>query len=163
MKLDISTILSKLDQNDMRVYSSIGNTHEARDELDKNISWMIPQWMTGSHDPSQQRNLVILFDELCNPGWSVFYKHPELQAKLLATMGNGRTKHKFHRPSGGKVSKYPDLINLLREHYEDIRDDEVVLWCHHNDIEAVEDMMDQSGMSLDSRKPIRAQFKKVTT
>lgn len=163
MKLDISTILSKLDQNDMRVYNSVGDTKAARNELDKNVSWMIPQWMTGSYDAVQQRNLVILFDELCNPGWSVFYKHPELQTKLLAAMGNGRTKHRFYRPSGGKISKYPELIELLQSVYEDIRDDEVVLWCHHNDIKDLDDMMDQVGMSLDSRKPIRAQFIKAIT
>jgi len=161
MKLNIHEILGKLDNNNFDTYREIGVTDEARAEFDKNISWMIPQWFTGAVNPVDHRNMVVMFDQACNPGWGALYYHPELQAKLLAAIGYRGVRHKFYRPSGKRKSSIKKLFDLLQLVYEDIHEDEVVLWCRSSTINDLEDLLDRAGIPLEYRKDYCKQFKTI--
>jgi len=43
MSLSITQILSRLDNCDMVLYDDISNNTDDKKQLDKNISWLIPQ------------------------------------------------------------------------------------------------------------------------
>lgn len=158
MTLNLHQILDSLDRNDFNVRQNL--TDEERAEFDKNVSWMIPQWMASAKSEHAHANAVMMFDEFCNPGWGSFYNHPELQAKLLACMGMGPTNHQF--PKRGKRSTaITDLFGMLQTYYEDIRREEVALWCLNTNIESLTNHMDDLGIDTDSRKKIVDQWKKL--
>jgi hypothetical protein len=125
-KLDIFSILGYLDEGDMEVYTSLREEPELMKELEKNISWLIPQWMTSSTDDYDHRNLILAFNEICNSGWFKLHGHPELQTKLLACCGVGKTRHKYYKST--KTRNLTKMINLLSHKYKDIRDEQVELW-----------------------------------
>lgn len=165
MKLDIQDVLSRLDKNDLHVFDSFSVNSTERVELSKNISWMIPQWATAAYTDAAHRNAVIMFDTLCNPGWGAFYKHPELQTKLLGVIGSGKTvRHRFFRPSYSGNRNYMNsmLVDMIRVDHPDIRDNEVLLWCKTHDEEIVIDLMDADGIiSEKDRKEILKMYRKL--
>ena len=161
MKLELTETLRSLDQGDMTLYDRL--KPDQRKELEKNISWMIPQWMTGSYNEDDHRNLVFMFDEVCNPGWGSFYGHPELQTKLLAAMGMGTTRHRFFRPTGARRGRTAALMELACMVQEDIREEELALFCRSTDIEELNDLMNDAGVQMDQRKEIETQWQKFRT
>lgn len=162
MSYNLQDVLTHLDQNDMNIYEMFGTDHEAADKFSKDVSWMLPQWITTSTNDGEHRAQVLMFDELCNAGWGKFYYHPRLQAKLLALIGPGRkVRHKFYRPTGGRVPVMDALFDLLLAEMEDIRPDEVALWVKSSDIEDLEDLMYAHGIPVDKHGEIRTQYEKV--
>lgn len=163
MKLDIQQILKKLDKNDITICDSY--VGDERKEFEKNISWMIPQWMTGAHTDVHHRNLIIMFDEVCNEGWGSFYKHPVLQAKLLSLIGPGRTvKHRFFPPTGNRKSTAVDqtIEDMLQHDYLDIRSDEVVLWCKTHTDDEFYTLLDTNGVVDDKqRRSLHKHYKRM--
>ena len=102
--LNIFLVLEYLDENNMELYEAVKDDENLLKDLEKNIGWLIPQWFTGSPNEDVHRALILSFNELCNVGWHNFYKHPQLQAKLLASAGLGKSvRHKFFRPSTKKL------------------------------------------------------------
>lgn len=159
--MNLFDILTHMDYNDQGLYDALREDPEGMAELRKNIGWLIPQWMTGADRGADHADLVLMFDELCNPGWSSFTDHPELQTKLLALVGLGKkTKHKFYRPAG-KTAGSAELAGLLRSEYPDISETELALYCRDADITELEDLMDRWGVQQDDRKTIVKQFEKM--
>jgi len=158
MKLDIQKVLNRLDKGDMRLYNDISENASYKKQLDTNVSWLIPQWMTGSSNTRDHRNSIMMFDVACNPVWKSLYKHSELQAKMLAVIGNGSIKHKFFRPTGKRKSNIDELYGLLQLFYEDIKQDEVVMFFSNTNIEEVNDLIDRSGLPPENRSRICKQY-----
>ena len=128
-KLDIFAVLSYLDENNLGVYEALREDSEMLKEFERNVSWMLPQWMTGATSDSVHAELIDNFNEICNDGWFELYGHPELQAKLLACCGVGRTRHKYYKPkTSPNLSK---MTELLKGKYVDIREGEVLMWVRH--------------------------------
>jgi hypothetical protein len=161
MTLDIHGILKKLDQGDMNVYRDASKVPSAKKELDKNASWLIPQWLTGSPNETDHRNKVVMFDQICNPNWSSLYHYPELQTKLMAVIGTGSVQHKFYRPTAKRASNVSELLPLLQMFYEDIRAEEVVLYFTNSDIKDLEELMDNAGIPIEGRSKICKQYKNI--
>lgn len=131
-KLDIFAVLSYLDTNNLEVHSALREDPEMLAELEKNVGWMLPQWMTGATDDSVHAELVENFNAICNDEWFGLYGHPELQAKLLACCGPGRkVRHKYYKPAVTKNRRR--MLELLGHKYEDVREEEVEMWCRHAD------------------------------
>jgi hypothetical protein len=129
-KLDIFSVLSYLDENNLGVHQSLREDPDMLTELERNVSWMLPQWMTGASNDAAHASLVENFNEVCNDGWFSLYGHPELQTKLLACCGTGRkTRHKYYKPA--KSNQLGKMMNLLEGKYVDIREDEVEMWIRH--------------------------------
>lgn len=162
MSYHLQDVLTHLDQNDLSIHAMFEDDPEAASKFDRDISWMLPQWITTSTNDAEHRAQVIMFDEICNTGWGLFYKHPILQAKLLALVGPGRkVRHKFYQPAGGRPAGLDRLYDLLQAEIEDIRPGEVVMWVQSSDIEDLDDLMFSHGIPVDKHKEIKIQYEKV--
>jgi hypothetical protein len=161
MTLDIHPVLNRLDRGDLRVYDDVSQVADDKAQLNTNISWLIPQWFTGSTNNTDHRNNVVMFDLVCNPRWKSLYYHPEAQTKLLAAIGNGSTKHKFFRPTAKRKSNIDELHSLLQLFYEDIKLDEVVMYWTNTNIEDLNDLMDRAGTLPEQRSGICKQYKNL--
>jgi len=130
-KLDIFSVLTYLDENNLGVYESLRDEPEMLEELEKNVTWMFPQWMTGATNDAAHADLIESFNIICNDGWFGLYGHPELQAKLLACCGTGRkVRHKYYKPS--KTVHLGRIMALLEDKYEDIREEEAEMWVRRS-------------------------------
>ncbi len=130
-KLDLFSVLSYLDENNLGVHEALRDDPEMLTELERNVGWMLPQWMTGATNNVDHANLIDSFNVICNDGWFELYGHPELQAKLLACCGTGRkVRHKYYKPS--KTIHLGKMMKLLEGKYEDIREEEVEMWVRRS-------------------------------
>lgn len=130
-KLDLFSVLSYLDENNLEVHSALREDPEMLTELERNVSWMLPQWMTGATNDADHANLIDSFNVICNDGWFELYGHQELQTKLLACCGTGRkVRHKYYKPS--KTINLGKMMKLLEGKYEDIREEEVDMWVRRS-------------------------------
>ena len=82
-KLDLLSVLSYLDENNLEVHEALREDPEMLTELERNVGWMLPQWMTGATNNVDHANLIDSFNVICNDGWFELYSHPELQATDL--------------------------------------------------------------------------------
>ncbi len=156
-KLDIFSVLSYLDENNLGVYEALGEDAEMLSELERSVSWMLPQWMTGAINDESHAELVKNFNTLCNDGWFSLYGHPELQTKLLACCGLGRNvRHKFFKPT--KSRNLSRMMELLSYKYQDIREEEVELWCRHNDKVGMSRLAESLGYQKDEVKELAKAF-----
>ena len=157
-KLDIFDILGCLDERNFRVYDTIRNDEELRKEFDKNVGWLLPQWMFGAHKDVDHAALIESFNEVCNAGWYSFSGHPELQGKLLACCGLGyQTRHRFIKPVVSRENK--KIFDLLVDKYYDITPEEVNLWCRRNDVKDFEKLARQLGRQDSEIKELKKAFK----
>jgi hypothetical protein len=130
-KLDIFAVLTYLDENNLGVYEALRDDPEMLTELERNVTWMLPQWMTGATNDTAHETLIESFNIICNDGWFSLYGHPELQAKLLACCGTGkRVRHKYYKPS--KSTNLGRMMELLEGKYQDIREEEVAMWVRRS-------------------------------
>ena len=130
-KLDIFSVLSYMDENNLGVYAALRDDPEMQKEFERNVSWMLPQWMAGSTNDDDHAALVENFNVLCNDMWFELYGHPELQAKLLACCGVGKTKHKYFKPA--KITNLGKMLAFLSHKYVDICEEEVELWVRRSE------------------------------
>ena len=156
-KLDIFAVLSYLDENNLGVYKALGEDAEMLAELNRSVSWMLPQWMTGAINDESHAELMKNFNALCNDGWFSLSGHPELQTKLLACCGLGRNvRHKFFKPA--KSRNLNRMMELLSYKYQDIREEEVELWCRRNDKASMSLLAQSTGYQKDEVKELAKAF-----
>ena len=126
-KLDIFAVLTYLDEGNLGVYEALRDDPEMLKELERNVTWMLPQWMTGATDDGVHARLLKDFNAVCNGSWFELYGHPELQTKLLACCGTGRkVRHKYFKPAKARNRRL--MMELLSHKYVDIREEEVEMW-----------------------------------
>ena len=130
-KLDINVITPYLDEGEMGLYAELSEDPDVLKQFQQQLRWMLPQLMSTSTAAAKHRQLTDNVNRFANVGWFELYYHPELQAKLLAACGVGKTRHKFFR-ARKKVSLRL-IRELLERKYEDIRDNQVELWCRKHD------------------------------
>lgn len=132
-KLNLFSILGMFDRRNLDTYSSISDS-EARKEFETSVGWILPQWMACAQNPLDHEKLILNFDEKASTVWHSTPGHHELQAKLLACCGLGRTvRHSFIKKS---VHKYNSaVVNLLTQVYPDITPEEVEIWMRANNEE----------------------------
>jgi len=156
-KLDIFSVLSYLDENNLGVYNALRDDPEMLTELERNVSWMLPQWVTGATNDTVHASLIANFNEVCNDGWFDLYGHPELQTKLLACCGTGRkTRHKYYKPA--KAVQLGKMMALLEGKYEDIREEEVEMWIRHTTTEAMISFAESLGYQESEVKDLTKTF-----
>ena len=159
-KFDILVLLEYLDERDLSVYQEISQSEELKAELDKNIGWILVQWMTGSTSEHDHRELLSNFNGLCNPVWKGLSDYPELRTKLLACCGLGKkTRHRFFRPPAQQKST--KLKDFLRRLYPDINSSEVLLWVKTNEKKSILDVASSLGVQDKELKDIETEFSKI--
>lgn len=161
MSLDIQGVLGFLDEGNFQVHQALSADPELLKEFEKNVSWMIPQWMTGSNVAAHQRDMVLRFQENCNTGWGSLYGKSMLQSKLLASIGKGNAiRHKFYHPTAKRLGSLNHIAEMLRQDYPDIREPEVIMWCRDATDDDVESLLDDHGVAMNDRDQVRKQVKK---
>lgn len=160
-KFDLFGVLEFLDERSLQVREVFLDDPEGLKELDRNAGWLLPQWMTGAYKDQDHAALISRFNEVANPGWYGFQKHPELQLKLLALCGLGRkVKHKFIKPrSSPSTDKITELLSLV---YPDIRQEEVELWLRQNDRDDLIDLAVRLGYQTEEQEALLKAYDGVT-
>lgn len=157
-KLDIFTLLEFLDQRNLNVYEALAEDPEVQREFEKNLGWLLPQWMTGASNDAAHRELVLRFNETCNVGWFEFNDHPELRAKLLAAVGLGKkTNHKFFKP--GVKTKRDKLIDFIAQSYPDFRPEQLGLWCKTNSLDDLMELTEAAGLQKSEQDDLIQAYK----
>ena len=109
-KLDIFSVLTKLNSGDLHVYN--GLTPEERKGFS---AYVITRWLSGTNNSHQ----LILINELVN---SVLFKlgnHPELLAKLMACCGTKSYQRFNWIAEAKKGSKSQPLsLSVIEEYFE---------------------------------------------
>jgi hypothetical protein len=158
--LNIAVILESFDKNDFTVAEQLKEDEAMYAEFLKNIGWLIPQWFFGVSGDQDHKKQVVKFNTLCNEYWSKLSKHPELQAKLLASAGLGKTiRHKFFRPVVHR--KNYELEVLLRLVYPDISEEQVRLWVRKNDEAALKQLANECGLQEKEYEPYLKSYQKI--
>ncbi len=156
-QLDLFLVLKHLDSRDFTVYEQLSEDPEIRKELETQIGWLIPQWMTGGVTEAGHRAMVAEFNTKANSVWGVLGKHPELRTKLLAACGLGQPmKHRFIKPKG--VKRKDPLFDMVLELYPDARQDEVALFLKETSRETVIDLCKSLGYQKDEIAQIEKQL-----
>ena len=147
-RLDLFLILKHLDMQDFTVYDQLADDPELIKELDTQLGWLIPQWMTGGVTEQGHRAMIQKFDDTCNTVWGSLKNDPRMRAKLLAACGMGHPmKHKFTKPKG--IKKNDPLYNMVLEVYPDARPEEVKLFLKGAGPEEVVDLCKSLGYQKD--------------
>jgi len=142
--VDIFALLQFLDEREMGIYEDFSEDADVLADLQKNIGWLIPQWMSASTNDSDHRKLVSTVNQ-ANLVWNKTYGKHELQTKLMASCGLGRSvRHKFYKASPSMQGLTP-MTELLKLHYPDISTEQVILWCNINNENDLQEMAEQCG------------------
>lgn len=159
-KLDIFSVLNFLDQNNLDVHKALSEDPDMLKEFEQAVGWLLPQWMVSAINEEDHAQLIENFNSYCNIGWFSFRKHPELQAKLLGCCGLGKkTRHRFFKPKPAlPITK---IRELLEHKYEDIREEEIAIWCQYNKPADVKRLAEALGYQKDDVKEILKSFDKV--
>ena len=156
--MNLFGILEQLDRNDPEVHEKLQDNPEDLTELEKNLGWLIPQWLTGASSEPDHKELILRFEAIANPVWTMVHKHPKLAAKLLAQVGTGRkVRHKFYRPSGSR-KKANGILALLRRDYPDLRENEARIWCRENDPDTFHRYLDSHAIPNGDRKKLKEEY-----
>lgn len=116
-KLDIFSILAKLDAKDLHVWEQLSEVEQKGFS-----SFIITRWMSGTSDPLQ----VMYVNELVNSLLFKFSKdagfkldHEELYCKLLACCGSKRSRRFSWIPEAKKTNKISNLaLSVIKDYYE---------------------------------------------
>jgi DNA-binding HxlR family transcriptional regulator len=161
-QLPIQAILRVLDQRKFNLYSALAKDESDRKELERMLGYILPRWMSGAVNEEDHQRLIIRFNRLANLGYHTLSKHPELQAKLLATVGLGReVKHNFFKAN--RASKTPLLDKLLRQQYPDLRKEEMRLWCRLNGASDIKRIAEACSWSEEDVEAVVGEYKKTVT
>ncbi len=152
--------LRLLDSGSLSVYEDSCATDVERKDFDKEVGWMLPQWMSSTNNEKQQIKLIQNMNLVAGT-WGSLNKHPQLRTQLLATCGTGKAvKHRF--PKAKRGVGYGALHKLLLLSHPDIRLSEVEIWCKNNNIKEVEELAQIHGFQNKDLEPIIKVFKKIT-
>lgn len=158
-KLDLFAVLGRLDRGDMDLYQSLGE--DQRVELEKILGFLLPKWMTGIHNDQAHMIALTTFNEHGNRGWhDKLSGHPELQTKILATCGSGRTqRHKFYK--SGKRYQGSPLHDLLCIDIPDARIEDCVRWVRNTEEDDVVELCHFNGYQDDQTDAVVEEYRMI--
>lgn len=126
-KLDLFMVLEALDLRDLNIYDEISADPEATKELNRDVGYMLPIWMTGAANNRDHAELIQRFNACCNLRWFDLSGKHRLQTRLLAHIGLGRkVAHRFNKIVGAPRSSA--VLDLLMLTHPDIRPEEARIW-----------------------------------
>lgn len=138
-KLDIKTVLSKLDNNDYSYFDSLPS--EDKNSLSP---WVLMRYMSNASKYTELQ--LITVNELVNKHFSIINKHPTLMMKSLVSSGLGeKTYHKWLAPPKSKVSKnsLAEKVSLI---YPEFNRTELELYISLNSVDYIMSELEQNGI-----------------
>lgn len=158
--MNLKVILKHLDRRNLEVYEAFRYNGGDRKELDQLLAYVLPLWMSGTLTGHDQFRLMVQFNKHINLCWWELGQHPELRAKMLAVIGPGHVlQHDYHarRPRRQMTA----LMGLLSRRYQDMREDEVQLWCSVNSEATLLEMCREYGVQEQDRESILIEYRNL--
>lgn len=158
-KIDLFLILKHLDSNDYTVYQQLSEDKELIKEFEKQVGWLIPQWMTCGVMENGHREMITRWIEKADQVWGSLAEYPELRTKLLAACGMGQPmKHKFTKPKG--IKRKDPIYDLVLELYPGARPEEVPLFLKETSLEELLDLCKSVGYQKEELELVEKHYDK---
>ena len=141
-KLDLfKVILPALDRRDTNFYENASEEHKK--ELGKQV-WTLTRWMSSAKSNAEHHLLIV--NDLVNKNSSDLKRHPELQWKLLALCGVGKSQmHQWIAPPKGiKKNKVEEAVLKI---YPLLKNDDLELLLKVNSDEDLTELFKGAGLS----------------
>lgn len=159
--LKLNVLLKHLDLRNPEIFAALSQTEADRKELERALAYLLPLWVSGTIEGRDQIALMFTFNQHVNIGWSELDQHPELRAKVLASVGLGRVvRHDYQARERRKATT---LLDFLSRRYPDIREPEVELWCATNSEADLIALCRDYGMQEDARRVIIDEYRNMVT
>jgi hypothetical protein len=121
-KLDIFDTLAALDRRDFDFLD------RQADDVKKGFAPpVVMRWMSASQDRTTAAATLMLVNEIANRNFYDIYDHPELQFKLLASCGLGRTQRHAWVPLSKQTKEGGKLYDYLGKHWPEASHKELKL------------------------------------
>lgn len=136
--LELSSILTNIDNNNKVYYSKL--TEEQKKEISP---WVLMRYASSAKDYPEAH--LITVNLTVNKNFSMLYKHPELQWKLLCSCSTGRNNHTWiSPPKKQKKNKIEEALLKIRPL---LKDDDLKLIQSMNKKEDLRQYFLDNGMS----------------
>jgi hypothetical protein len=157
--LNLTVLLKHLDLQNLSIYEANYQDEAKRKELERMLQYILPLWVAGVGNAREQLQILFPFNQHINQNWWELKNHPELQAKLLASIGlKKQLNHDFQYR--GKKTNINRLDTFLRKHYNGIRRHEIEVWCRLNSEKILLSLLDDYGVQNNERESILAEYRK---
>lgn len=155
-KLDIFSTLYAIDNNQLTYLDSL--TEEERKGF---VPVVVMRWASAIEDKRKSAINVMLINEFVNKHFWALYKHPELQFKLMAMVGIGKTQR--HQWIAGKAEKANELlIQWMLSHHVLVSEKEIAMKIAKMTIEDIEKYIDAYAVSNDFKTELLTSYGKLT-
>lgn len=127
-RVDIFSVMRKLDAGNKDVYGQYMRDKDAVKELNSFIGFLALRWMSAADGPNDDAEFCLeSVNELVNSGYFKLSGHHELQAKLLAVAGaRKKIRHAWIPQPKKRIGTLSSQAVLGL--YPHLKDDEVALW-----------------------------------
>lgn len=141
-KLDLfKVVLPALDKRNKMFYNTVSD--EERKDLNKQI-WTLTRWMSSTKQHSEHH--ILMVNDIVNMNSSDLKHHPELQWKLLALCGSGKTQmHQWITPPRG--AKKNKLETAVLKIIPLLKDDDLALFLTINNRDELSEFLKDNGLS----------------
>lgn len=156
--INIHTLLEQIDRRNFALYDELEGDDDLKKEIDKNLGYLLPLWMSGAVNDADHETAILRFDEVCNAGWFALREHPKVQMLLLCAAGRGKPmRHKFFGTRNPK--SYSRVQDVLRTLYPDIRKEDVNVWVIKHSDEDFATLLTRMGLQDVEAKEIVKEYK----
>jgi len=154
-KLNIFSVLQRLDMGDKNVYKSFEKNKDQLKELEGFVGFLALRWMSSAEDREDAKYCLEAVNEIANTGY--FYLSKESQCKVLAVAG-GKKKMRHSWISPPKKRKNALAKEAILSMYPHLKDDELDLWIELYGSESVIDVARSSGWQQDQLDKLREEL-----
>lgn len=120
-QVDLKAVMKSIDTRDTNWYNSLS------DDEKKDITiWQLMRFTSSCNSKIQDINYhyLTMTNEIVNRNFNILNKHPELQFRLLQTVGIGNAQfHPWIKPP--KSKKKDNLTEYLKTQFPECNDDEI--------------------------------------
>jgi hypothetical protein len=155
-KLDIFDVLRATDRRDGNWLNQ--QSDDARKEF---TPLVVMRWAATVVDGPESAYMLYMVNERVNCDLYVFYRHPDLVFRLLASCGLGKVKkHQWLAGPTRKPQSNP-AFNLLHEQYPEASDGEINLLLSLFDRVSFKQFVDECGVQPDDAKGVMISYDRL--
>lgn len=156
-KLDIFETLSAIDKRDKDFFSGLSD-----DQRKGFAPPVVLRWASSVNDGDISENYIWLVNERANINFHDIWEHPELQYKLLASCGSGKSQRHHWIPMVGKRKKNDKVRNFISEFWPDANDFEIEILLNQFTDSSFEEFVFSSGATPQEIKEVMQEYDRIT-